>query len=282
MSGRRRTLPPSPVRASRSTGGPRSAGSSLAAKTRRGLARMQDGGRTRARTWDPLIKSQLLYQLSYTSMPVGQTRHLEAAAADCNRRGGLRPHCHGEGLSPLRKPARKALPVPALPAPGAPRAGSRPSPAVGAEREPLAVIPSLLQPSNRTRRTGPQPGPGRRRRPSPSKMEGGPFSSFRRRPESKNAVGRNRIRRSSWIPDQARDDGLGALSNVARGHKLTKFRGGPCPSFRRPEFTNAARRHRIRRCSWFPAKPGMRGSGSRHTPPGAGRLRGGSRLNAPP
>src|SRR5262245_63855084 len=24
-----------------------------------------DGGRTRARTWDPLIKSQLLYQLSY-------------------------------------------------------------------------------------------------------------------------------------------------------------------------------------------------------------------------
>ena len=23
------------------------------------------GGRTRARTWDPLIKSQLLYQLSY-------------------------------------------------------------------------------------------------------------------------------------------------------------------------------------------------------------------------
>ena len=25
----------------------------------------RDGGRTRARTWDPLIKSQLLYQLSY-------------------------------------------------------------------------------------------------------------------------------------------------------------------------------------------------------------------------
>jgi hypothetical protein len=24
-----------------------------------------DGGRTRTRTWDPLIKSQLLYQLSY-------------------------------------------------------------------------------------------------------------------------------------------------------------------------------------------------------------------------
>ena len=26
---------------------------------------MMIGGRTRARTWDPLIKSQLLYQLSY-------------------------------------------------------------------------------------------------------------------------------------------------------------------------------------------------------------------------
>ncbi len=29
------------------------------------LSRVKYGGRTRARTWDPLIKSQLLYQLSY-------------------------------------------------------------------------------------------------------------------------------------------------------------------------------------------------------------------------
>jgi hypothetical protein len=29
------------------------------------------GGRTRARTWDPLIKSQLLYQLSYAPAPTG-------------------------------------------------------------------------------------------------------------------------------------------------------------------------------------------------------------------
>ncbi len=29
----------------------------------------QDGGRTRTRTWDPLIKSQLLYQLSYAPVP---------------------------------------------------------------------------------------------------------------------------------------------------------------------------------------------------------------------
>ena len=31
----------------------------------RGAAAGFNGGRTRARTWDPLIKSQLLYQLSY-------------------------------------------------------------------------------------------------------------------------------------------------------------------------------------------------------------------------
>ncbi len=30
-----------------------------------------DGGRTWARTKDPLIKSQLLYQLSYASIPGG-------------------------------------------------------------------------------------------------------------------------------------------------------------------------------------------------------------------
>src|SRR5687768_18433173 len=30
---------------------------------------IKNGGRTRARTWDPLIKSQLLYQLSYASVP---------------------------------------------------------------------------------------------------------------------------------------------------------------------------------------------------------------------
>src|SRR5205085_12009435 len=32
---------------------------------RLGLIHLRHGGRTRARTWDPLIKSQLLYQLSY-------------------------------------------------------------------------------------------------------------------------------------------------------------------------------------------------------------------------
>ena len=45
------------------------------------------GGRTRARTWDPLIKSQLLYQLSYASMPAcgGRRPSSGAARADCNR-----------------------------------------------------------------------------------------------------------------------------------------------------------------------------------------------------
>ena len=34
------------------------------------------GGRTRARTWDPLIKSQLLYQLSYApEMPAAVSLH---------------------------------------------------------------------------------------------------------------------------------------------------------------------------------------------------------------
>jgi hypothetical protein len=32
--------------------------------------RWLNGGRTRARTWDPLIKSQLLYQLSYAPVIV--------------------------------------------------------------------------------------------------------------------------------------------------------------------------------------------------------------------
>ena len=38
-----------------------------------------DGGRTRARTLDPLIKSQLLYQLSYA--PIASAARLRAARA---------------------------------------------------------------------------------------------------------------------------------------------------------------------------------------------------------
>ena len=37
-------------------------------------------GRTRARTWDPLIKSQLLYQLSYAPARVRGGRDIAAAS----------------------------------------------------------------------------------------------------------------------------------------------------------------------------------------------------------
>jgi hypothetical protein len=37
-----------------------------------------DGGRSRARTYDPLIKSQLLYQLSYTPIRSGAMRPAKA------------------------------------------------------------------------------------------------------------------------------------------------------------------------------------------------------------
>ena len=43
------------------------------------LYRCFDGGRTRARTLDPLIKSQLLYQLSYAPIATaGQSRSARA------------------------------------------------------------------------------------------------------------------------------------------------------------------------------------------------------------
>src|SRR5262249_28732708 len=49
-----------------------------------------DGGRTRTRTWDPLIKSQLLYQLSYAPEmpPRGPAR-----AASCSKASS---HCPGK------------------------------------------------------------------------------------------------------------------------------------------------------------------------------------------
>jgi hypothetical protein len=44
------------------------------------------GGRTRTRTLDPLIKSQLLYQLSYAPQPRGQATTMNAAQAGRRRR----------------------------------------------------------------------------------------------------------------------------------------------------------------------------------------------------
>ncbi len=42
------------------------------------LFRLFDGGRTRARTLDPLIKSQLLYQLSYAPIELAGPRSVRA------------------------------------------------------------------------------------------------------------------------------------------------------------------------------------------------------------
>src|SRR6266511_4951353 len=57
------------------------------------------GGRTRTRTWDPLIKSQLLYQLSYApGMPPAKD---PAGARSCSKAGS---HC----------PAKARMDVPQL------------------------------------------------------------------------------------------------------------------------------------------------------------------------
>jgi hypothetical protein len=50
-----------------------------------------NGGRTRTRTWDPLIKSQLLYQLSYAP---GMPPRSPARAASCSKASS---HCPGKG-----------------------------------------------------------------------------------------------------------------------------------------------------------------------------------------
>src|ERR1700691_1372167 len=53
-----------------------------------------DGGRTRIRTWDPLIKSQLLYRLSYAPDPAGGSKAALIAGPPC----------------PVQKPAGAAIP----------------------------------------------------------------------------------------------------------------------------------------------------------------------------
>ncbi len=50
-----------------------------------------DGGRTQARTVDPLIKSQLLYQLSYT--PIKTEERLLGSATAGNDEGHLAKAC---------------------------------------------------------------------------------------------------------------------------------------------------------------------------------------------
>src|SRR3984957_7279253 len=72
------------------------------------------GGRTRARTWDPLIKSQLLYQLSYAPGTSPETatargRRLAKRPRDVQQTCGLFESPRRE-----RKPRKRRL-IPACP-----------------------------------------------------------------------------------------------------------------------------------------------------------------------
>src|SRR5438067_11457408 len=58
------------------------------------------GGRTRTRTWDPLIKSQLLYQLSYAP---GISPPPAVRAGSCSKAGS---HCPAKVRSPQRSGPR--------------------------------------------------------------------------------------------------------------------------------------------------------------------------------
>src|SRR5664280_835506 len=61
------------------------------------------GGRTRARTWDPLIKSQLLYQLSYApGLPSAGTPPGEVRLAKAG--GGVQPRAPPQVTHTKEKP----------------------------------------------------------------------------------------------------------------------------------------------------------------------------------
>ncbi len=94
------------------------------------------GGRTRARTWDPLIKSQLLYQLSYA--PSGTSRPLGGVAIASTPPHWKPQGVRGLGTGPQPRPAnlpagsggsrgrnRSAPRAPSLSAPPRPRRRTR-------------------------------------------------------------------------------------------------------------------------------------------------------------
>ena len=62
------------------------------------------GGRTRARTWDPLIKSQLLYQLSYA--PVLPSAGEPARRGSLSKGGKECPAAQGARGQPKEEAAR--------------------------------------------------------------------------------------------------------------------------------------------------------------------------------
>lgn len=64
---------------------------------------LKDGGRTRARTWDPLIKSQLLYQLSYAP----ERRLVPCEVGRLAKRSGSGKRCN-EGFSTVPRKRKAA------------------------------------------------------------------------------------------------------------------------------------------------------------------------------
>src|SRR5208282_1983241 len=110
-----------------------------------------DGGRTRARTLDPLIKSQLLYQLSYAPIELagpgpGKARHVAKAGWAVQPKSGGKFR-HAPAASRLRAADALADDVPYLsqarslerfPRPGPPR--PRPRESVGTAKSYAASV----------------------------------------------------------------------------------------------------------------------------------------------
>src|SRR5262245_35229245 len=95
------------------------------------------GGRTRTRTWDPLIKSQLLYQLSYapeTPPRVGPARAASCSKASSHCPAKARADVFPETLSSVR-PGESGDPGPQI---GCRGPGSRFSPGTRSRGFPLA------------------------------------------------------------------------------------------------------------------------------------------------
>src|SRR5471032_490622 len=69
------------------------------------------GGRTRARTYDPLIKSQLLYQLSYApGLPTaGEAPSCDVRLAKADR--GVQPRPGTANHSQIKQKSRRANPA---------------------------------------------------------------------------------------------------------------------------------------------------------------------------
>ena len=99
---------------------------------------VKSGGRTRARTWDPLIKSQLLYQLSYASLS------LEAGSAGPVLPSEARRY-HAAALD-----VKGDRPIP----PGRIQLGARASRSIAIRRPRHSITVIIADPPNETRGRG--------------------------------------------------------------------------------------------------------------------------------